>query len=164
MLLAQLAAGAAAKGEKKAALQLLEEARGMASAKAKNIRQLGAQLMVAQGYATLEPTRSLEILEPVVEQVNELLGAAIILGGFFTEEFIRDDEVMLEPIAMVTTEFFNQYVGDIRALARADFERTKALANKFQRDEIRIMVQLVIAQSILSPQNPSPGKLLGFFR
>ena len=164
MLLAQLAAGAAAKGEKKAALQLLEEARGMMGAKAKNIKQLGAQLMVAKGYATLEPTRSLEILEPVVDQVNELLGAAIILGGFFTDEFIRDDEVMLEPIAMVTTEFFNQYVGDIQALASADFERTKALANKFQRDEIRIMVQLVISQSILSPQNPAAGRHLIFFK
>lgn len=161
MLLAQLAAGAAQKGEKKIALQLLDEARGMISGKAKNIKQLGAQLMIARAYATLEPTRSLEILEPVVDQVNELLGAAIVLGGFFTEEFIRDDEVMLEPIAMVTAEFFNQYVGDITALARADFERTKGLANKFQRDEIRIMAQLLIAQSILSSEK---SKTLETFR
>jgi hypothetical protein len=152
MLLAQLAGGAALKGEKKIALQLLEEARGMIGAKAKNMNQLGAQLLVAHGYATLEPTRSLEILEPVVDQVNELLGAAIVLGGFFTEEFIRDDEVMLEPIAMVSVEFFNKYAGDIAALARADFDRTRALVSKFERGEIRIMAQLLIAQSILSPK------------
>lgn len=158
MLLAQLATGAAQKGEKKSALQLLEEARGMIGAKAKNFKQLGAQLMVAHAYVTLEPARSFEILEPVADQVNELLGAAIILGGFFTEEFIRDDEVMLEPVAMISAEFINQFADDVKALARADFERTKALANRFQRDEMRIMAQLLIAQSILSPAKSMQGE------
>ena len=41
---------------------------------------------------------------------------------------------------------------DVKALARADFERTKALADRFLREEIRIIARLLLAQSILSPQ------------
>jgi hypothetical protein len=152
MVLAQLATGAAERGDKKGALQLLDEARGMIGGRAKNFTQLGAQLAVARAYAPLDAARSLAILEPVVDQLNELLAAAVVLGGFITEELIRDDEIMMEPLAMVSNEIFFRYLGDLNALARADFERTSALADRFQRDEIRIMARLLIAQSILSPQ------------
>jgi hypothetical protein len=160
MLLAQLASGAAAKGQKKIALQLLEEARGMLGQRAKNINQLGAQLMVARAYAQLDPSRSLAILEPIVDQLNELLGAATVLGGFFVEELVRDDEIMLGPLSMffgvASNVLLQQYVADITTLARADFDRTKALLDRFQRDEIRTMARLMLAQSILFPPSPAP--------
>jgi hypothetical protein len=163
MLLTQLASGAAAKGQKKIALQLLDEARGMLGQRAKNINQLGAQLMIARAYAQLDPSRSLAILEPIVDQLNELLGAATVLGGFFVEELVRDDEIMLGPLSvffnMASSDLLQQYIGDVNALARADFERTKALVDRFQRDEIRTMMRLMLVQSILFPptQAPSPG-------
>jgi hypothetical protein len=161
MLLAQLASGAAAKGQKKIALQLLEEARGMLGQRAKNINQLGAQLAVARAYAQLDPSRSLAILEPIVDQLNELLGAATVLGGFFVEELVRDDEIMLGPLSMffgvASNMLLQQYVADITTLARADFDRTKALVDRFQRDEIRTMARLMLAQSILFPPSPAPA-------
>jgi hypothetical protein len=160
MLLTQLASGAAAKGQKKIALQLLEEARGMLGQRARNINQLGAQLMVARAYAQLDPSRSLAMLEPIVDQLNELLGAATVLGGFFVEELVRDDEIMLGPLSMffsmASNVLLQQYIGDINALVRADFDRTKALVDRFQRDEIRTMMRLMLAQSILFPPPPAP--------
>lgn len=152
MVLSQLATGAAAKGDKKVALQLLDEARGMMSGRAKNFTQLGAQLSVARAYAPLDASRSLAILEPIVDQLNELLAAAVVLGGFITEDIVRDDEIMMEPLMMVSGEFAASFATDVKALARADFERTKALADRFLRDEVRIVARLLIAQSILSPQ------------
>jgi hypothetical protein len=153
IMLAQLATGAAAKGEKKTALQLLDEARGMMGGRAKNFKQLGAQLMVARAYAPLDASRSLAILEPVVDQLNELLAAAIVLGGFMTEEIVQDDEIMMSPLAMISNELAaSDYLSDVHTLARADFERTKALADRFLRDEIRISARLLLAQSILLPQ------------
>jgi hypothetical protein len=126
------------------------------------MNQLGAQLMVARVYAQLDPARSLTILEPIVDQLNELLGAATVLGGFFVEELVRDDEIMLGPISqlfsMASNDFLQHYVGDINALARADFDRTKALLDKFQRDEIRTLMRLLLAQSILSPQPTPPNR------
>jgi hypothetical protein len=160
ILLAQLATGAAAKGEKKIALQLLDEARGMMPSRAKNFTQLGAQLAVARAYAPLDAARSLSILEPVVDQLNELLAAAVVLGGFITEEIILDDEIMMEPLAMISNEIFARYLGDLSALSRADFERTRALADRFQRDEIRIFARLLVAQSILAAQQTPPRSMM----
>jgi hypothetical protein len=152
MVLAQLATGAAAKGEKKIALQLLDEARGMMSGRAKNFKQLGAQLAVARAYASIDASRSLAMLEPVVDQLNELLAAAVVLGGFITDEIVKDDEVMIGPLLMISGEFLANYLEDVNTLARADFERTRALADRFQRDEVRIIARMLIAQSILAPQ------------
>ena len=154
-LLAQLASGAGAKGEKKIALQLLDEARGMVGQRAKNARQLSAQLTVAQAYIRLDPKRSFEMLEPIVDQLNELLGAWITMGAFFSEEMVKDDEIMLTALAMYlfmgAGNSSTDYIGDLVALAHADFDRTKALVDRFQRDEVRTMMRLILAQGILSP-------------
>src|ERR1043165_7988083 len=153
-LLTQLAVGANTKGEKKVALKFLEEASTMINQRAKSSKQLGSQLAVAHAYAEIEPSRSFAILEPVIDQLNELLGAAVLLYGFSSEEFVRDDEVMLKPLVTILSFAgggFIQYNGDLALLARADFERTKNLVDKFQRDEVRIMMRLNLAQSILAP-------------
>ena len=42
-----------------------------------------------------------------------------------------------------------KYGRGVVALANADFTRTKALADRFQRNELKIMARLLIAQSIL---------------
>jgi hypothetical protein len=150
-LLTQLALGALAKGEQKIALQLLEEAREMVTGRARNIEQLGVQVMLARAYALVDPDRSLTMLEPIVDQLNELLAAATVLGGFFVEELVRDDELMLEPLVMFSSQFMSHYLNDLKHLALADFERTKALADRFQRDEARIMARLLVVQSIIGP-------------
>jgi hypothetical protein len=154
MALAQFASAAAVRGDRKVALQLLDEARGMLSGHAKNFMQLGAQLSVARAYASLDASRSLAILEPVVDQLNELLAAAVVLGPFIAEEIIKDDEITMEPLAEMSNGFVAMYSNDVKALARADFERTKALADRFLRDEVRVMARLLIAQSILAPPQP----------
>jgi hypothetical protein len=153
-LLTQLAVGANTKGEKKLALKFLEEASTMISQRAKSSKQLGSQLAVAHAYAEIEPSRSFAILEPVVDQLNELLGAAVLLYGFSSEEFVREDEIMLKPLVTIMSFAgggFVQYNGDFALLARADFERTKNLVDKFQRDEVRIMMRLNLVQGILAP-------------
>jgi hypothetical protein len=75
-----------------------------------------------------------------------------VLGGFITEDIIKDDEIMMEPLVAILNEFAGGFSPDIKALARADFERTKGVADRFLRDEVRITARLLIAQSILLPQ------------
>jgi hypothetical protein len=38
---------------------------------------------------------------------------------------------------------------DLRSLAVYDFDRTRALAERFQRDEVRMMARLLVVQSVL---------------
>src|SRR5206468_9264330 len=97
-LLAQLAIGANAKGERKIALKFLEDASSMINQRAKNVKQLGAQLAVAHAYVQIDPSRAFAILEPIVDQLNELIGAASVLYSFSSEEIVRDDEIMIRPL------------------------------------------------------------------
>jgi hypothetical protein len=153
MTLAGIATSLTAKGEKKLARQLLDEAQSMVSYKAKNIKQLGAQLMVAQAYIALDPARSLAMLEPIVDQLNELLAAAVTLGGFILdEEVMREDEIRLEVFTSMLGMFSGQVGLGLQTLSSYDFERTRALADRFQRDEVRMMARLLVVQSVLGDQ------------
>ncbi len=155
MVMTQLALAAMAKGEKKIALALLDEARSMVSNRARNFAQLSAQLQVARVYARLDAARSLAMLEPIVEQLNELIAAGALLGGFFSEQFVRDDEIQLASMNSFLPMFASQYAADLNAVAREDFDRTKMVADRFQRIEVRTLARLLIIQSILSPPSPA---------
>jgi hypothetical protein len=42
-----------------------------------------------------------------------------------------------------------KYGKAIAVLANADFDRSKAAADRFQRNEVRLMVRLLLAQALL---------------
>jgi hypothetical protein len=160
--LTQLAATVATKGDRKIALQLLKEARALVNYRAKNFMQLAAQLQVAQTYAALDPERSLAILEPIIDQLNELVAAGSVIGGFISEEFVKDDEIVLEPVSEMLASFAKQYGNDLSNLTRVDFDRTRAAAERFQRSEVRLVARLLVVQSVLAPASTadnSKGKI-----
>lgn len=150
--LTQLAMTVGQKGDKKPALQLLEEARNLSPVRSKYSRHLLAQMMIARAYASLDASQSFAILEPTIDQLNELIAAGLLLGEFFgEEEFVRDDELMLQQVGQMIEMFQQQYGKDVTMLARADFTRTRNVADRFQRSEVRLLARLLIAQSILTP-------------
>jgi hypothetical protein len=108
-------------------------------------------LAVARAYAALEPARAFELIEPVVDQANEMISAAALLDKFGSGQgMFRKGEMVLHPGFLASNGAFALYGRELGALARADFLRTKAVADKFQRNEARIMARLLIAQSVLS--------------
>ncbi len=149
--LAQLATAVAQKGDKKIALQLLEEARTLSSGRARYSRQLFAQLQITRAYAAVDPPQSFAILEPTIDQLNELIAAGILLGEFFgEEEVVRDDELVIQPMFQIVEGFQQQFGKDLNLLARSNFTRTKDAAEKFQRYEVRLLARLLVAQSVLA--------------
>jgi len=149
--LAQLAAGVAAKGDRKAALSLLDEARGLIDRQPDNQKEIEALLEVARGYALVDPARAFELLDPLINQANEMLAAAALLEKFGSGPgLFRKGEMVLQPGFAGGGALYGQYVKALAELARADFERTKSAADKFGRDEVRLMARLLIAQSVLS--------------
>jgi hypothetical protein len=151
--LAQLATAVAQKGDRKVALQLLEEARTLSPGRARYSRQLLAQLQIARSYAAVDPAQSFAILEPSIDQLNELIAAGILLGEFFgEEEVIQNDELVIQPFVQMVESFQQQYGKDLSLLARANFTRTQDAAEKFQRYEVRLLARLLVAQSVLTPR------------
>jgi hypothetical protein len=156
--LAYLAVSVAAKGDRKTALQLMNEAQNLVNRQPENQEQLNALLLIALAYTRIEPARAFDILEPVIDQANEMLAAAALLdkfgagrvAGVMAGNIFKKGEMFLQPGFISLDQISNQYGKGVASLARADFDHTKALADRFQRNEARILARLFIAQSILS--------------
>jgi hypothetical protein len=162
--LAYLAINVSAKGDRKTALQLMNEAQNLINRQPDNQEQLNALIQIALAYTLIEPPRAFDIIEPVIDQANEMLAAAALLDKFGAgrmpggpgEGFFKKGEMLVQPGFISIDRIAAQYGKGLTALARADFEHTKSLADRFQRSEARIMARLLIAQSILSDR-PNAG-------
>jgi hypothetical protein len=140
------------------ALQLIGEARQFVSRRAGNYQQFEQQLRVADAYKSLEPTRSFEVLEGGILQLNELLAAAATLSGFEVNVF-RDGELPLQGGSTLNA-MVSRYGQELGSLAQSDFERAQTVANKFQLAEPRIVARLAIVRGMLGLQaeaNPDTG-------
>jgi len=131
----------------KLALQLYDEARGMVARRATNYSNFESQLEVADAVADLDPARAFDTLEPAINQLNDLLSAAATLSGFEVNLF-RDGELPLQngsQLAGIVTRFG----AELAELARKDFERAQAMADRFQLTEPRILAKLAMARGVL---------------
>lgn len=146
-MLVQLA-GDANKANPKLAVQLLEEARQITNRRATSYEHFEQQLKVARAYAAVDPARSFEVLEPAINQLNELLAAASVLSGFEINMF-RDGEMALQGGNGLTATV-NRFGQELAVLARSDFERSETLTSRFQFLEPRIMTRMSIVQGLLN--------------
>jgi hypothetical protein len=162
--LAELALAYAAKGDRKTAGSLLEEARSLIDRQPDNEREVAALLEVARGYALVEPSKTFEMIDPLIDQANDMMSAAALLekfgagGGMF-----RKGEMVLGPGMGELGGMYARYVKALAELSRVDFDRTRQTADRFNRDEARLMARLILARSVLSDRldaaAPSHGGL-----
>ena len=131
----------------KLALQLLDDAKGLVTRKAANYRQFEAQANVAHAFAALDLSKSFEVLEPGIAQINELLSAAALLNGFEVNLF-RDGELPLQNGGSLIGAI-NRVGKELAFLASLDFERAQATSDRFQLSEPRVLARLAIVVGVL---------------
>jgi len=74
---------------------------------------------------------------------------------------IKKNEIRLEQPQLMTLDFLVfQYGKGVAALARADFNRTRSLAERFDRNELRLMAQLFVLRGLLEPQTAASAPAL----
>jgi hypothetical protein len=152
-------AGDVQKTNQKLALQVLEDARQIVNHRATSYEQFEQQLKVAHAFASVDVSRSFEVLDPAISQLNELLSAAATLSGFEINMF-RDGEMSMQNGNGLTSTI-NRFGQEMATLAKSDFERTETLAGRFQFAEPRIMTRLSIVQGLLGLK-PSGGPRVFF--
>lgn len=138
------------KTDQKLAIQFLDEARQLTNRRATGYEHFEQQLRVARAFATVDPARSFEILEPGISQLNELLSAAAVLSGFEINMF-RDGEMSIQQGNGLTSTI-NRFGQELARLARTDFERSETLAGRFQFVEPRIIARLAIIKGLLGTE------------
>ena len=140
--------------DSKLALKFLGEAQGIANRRATNYKQFDQQLRIADAFASLEPARSFEVLDPGIAQLNELLSAAALLSGFEVNIF-KDGELPLEGGSGLG-DMVARYGQELATLAKIDFARAESSTNKFQLPEPRLLSQLAIVRSVLGVPQVAP--------
>jgi len=138
------------KDNTKAQLQVLDEARQVVNHRASSYEQFENQVRVAQAFSAVDPSRSFEVLEPGISQLNELLSAAQLLSGFEVNIF-RDGEMTISNPGAGSGlgSTISLYGQQLAQLAKIDFGRSETLAGRFQFTEPRIMARLSIVQGAL---------------
>jgi hypothetical protein len=156
----------ATQDDSKLALRFLGEAQRLTNRRATSYKQFDQQLRVADAFATLEPARSFDVLDPGIAQLNELLSAAALLSGFEVNIF-KDGELPLEGGSGLG-DMVARYGQQLATLAKVDFARAESSASKFQLAEPRLLSQLAIVRNVLgvpqAPMNNGFGGGRGFAR
>jgi hypothetical protein len=138
-------------GQKRAtALSLLEQARGLLSTspQAQDSDQMNALFDLARAFSNYDAKRSFEIVDPLIDQFNEICGAARTMEGFGGEYF-DDDELNLQngnTVANIVSQM-SMVLGD---LAVTNFDRTKAISERIRLPEVRLKVYLEIAEHTIT--------------
>ena len=135
------------KTNQKVALQLLDDAKQIVNHRATSYDNFEQQLRVARAFSSVDPSRSFEVLDPGISQLNELLTAASVLSGFEINMF-RDGEMAIQG-GNGLTAMVNRFGQELAVLAKSDFERSETLAGRFQFAEPRIMTRMSIVQGLL---------------
>ena len=117
--------------------------------------------MLASGYAESDPAKAFPILEGAIGRANDLIHAFIRVGEFIdvTEEMISDGEAQVGAFGGGMIRGLSRELGVAEAtlatLIKADFGKTKALTNRFDRPEVRILAKMLVLRSILGKKSPA---------
>ena len=108
-----------------------------------------ALVRVATTYESLDAGKGTGIIEKVIDQVNELVAAALVLNGFDVQGYFRNGEFIIMGGNLLNN--IAQECGQVLAAnANHDFDRARSAAERFQRPEMRLIALSQIVQGLLT--------------
>lgn len=149
-VMSELAITLEKKGKHDEALTLLNEAQTLIKTGFENDTQTYALLALVGAYALVEPAKAFGIIERTVDRANDEMAKLVLLDKFISTGIIKKGELSMQHSAMIPIDFaVFKYGKSVAALANADFDRTRAAADRFERIELRLMARLLLAQALL---------------
>lgn len=142
--------------KREAALNLLQLARSAlgVSVQAEDQEHMNALLEIARAFARYDSKRGFEIVEPLLDQFNDMSAAAIVLDGFGQKYYQDGELIMQEGNSVVNTA--NQLIVALASLAPENFDRAKAGADRIHPPEVRLAAYLAIAQRAINGDAMAP--------
>lgn len=159
--LAQIAKAVAARGDKETARTLLADLSELQVAQPRKAADMLQNLMLADAFARVEPERAFAIIESTIYEFNTVISSFARIGDFIGAREIADNgEFNMSSLPGDFMQIANGSAAlgaDVqlifKALAEHDFARTAALADKFDKPEIRLEARMLIAR-IMLPAEP----------
>ncbi len=142
-------------GDKELAIDLISQANSLVNPQPVSYMDYLQTWMLAGGYAELDAEKAFPLLENTVYRLNDTISAFIKVGEFIdvSGSMIQNGEVQLGMFGGRLTKDLMGTLNNSNAillnLAKQDFDRTRSLANKFERPEVQIMAKMLILRSVL---------------
>lgn len=144
------------KGKHDDALRLLDEAQTLIKTDLNSETQTNALLALVGAYALVEPARAFAIIERTVDRANDDLAKLLLLDKIVRSGMVKEGEIRIQNSGMIPIDLAAfKYGKSVAALANADFDRTRAAADRFERQELRLMARLLLAQALLRSETGS---------
>ena len=154
--MAELAVLLKEKGEDAEAGALLDEAATMIKTNLKDEKQTNALLSLLCAYAVVDPAKAFALAERTVDRANSQISLLLLLDRVVKSGAVKKSEIILDQAGIMQLDFMVfKYGKGVAALARSDFNRTRALADRFDRNELRLLAQLLIVKGLLQPSDLS---------
>ena len=148
--MAELAMMLKEKGEDEEAASLLDEAATLIKTDLRDDKQTNALLTLLCAYAVIDPSKAFALAERTVDRANSQISVLMLLDKVVKSGAVKKSEIILDQGGIMPIEFLVfKYGKGVSALAKADFNRTRALADRFDRNELRILAQLFILKGLL---------------
>jgi len=164
MGLSMLASRVAKAGDKELAAEIMRDAESLVNPNPKNYQDFLYTWMLASGYAESDPDKAFPILESAIGRANDLIAAFVKVGEFIdvTEEMISDGEAQVGAFGGGMIRGLSRELGvaeaTIGTLIKADFAKTRALTNRFERPEVRILAKMLVLRSALGKKSETSAE------
>ncbi len=160
-LLVDLAVGFEKKKTKEShetAVKLMDDARRLVADFPDRNEDVDDILKLASGYAVIEPDKAFPHLTTLVEITNDLLTAKSLLAKYNKRNVnFKQGELIFTNSLGYNVSSYTQFNKELGLLAAADFGRAKGLIDQFRRDDVRILLKIMLAQSILKEKIGAEG-------
>lgn len=145
------------KGDHEEALRLLDEARALVKSDFSSDTQTNALLALVGAYALVEPAKAFVLIEATIDRANDQIAKLLLLDKVVSTGVVKSGEIFLRKSGIMGDVVMLKYGKALAALANADFARTRAVADRLSRNELRLFAKLMLAQTLLLPAQRADG-------
>ena len=145
--------------DKETATAIMTEAKSLAQPFPEDEDELSDYMELIRGYALVEPDVAFRMIEPMMDQFNEMIQASAVLTRFNKRDrtFKKGELVMRINGGVGNGMLAFRYIPQIQSLARADLDRMSLLADRFQRADARTLMKLYVLQGYQRIASVGPG-------
>lgn len=139
------------KGNKKLLGQLLEQAYQLLNGQVETTREFGLVARLTKAFAETDPERALEIYQPPIEMLNQVISATIITCRYdaISRCLAAREELMLGRNFTHTISGITGYLEAIQSLGKVDATRALQITGRFRNLEARSYARLLLLETIL---------------
>lgn len=151
-LLVNLAVGYQKKNteeSRKTANDLMTEARKLVGDIPESKEEVANILKIAAGYAEIEPDKSFPLLSPLMDMTNDMLTAYALLSKYNKSENMFRQGEMIFTQSLGFGGAYLQYGKELKLLATADFGKTKNLIDNLRRDDVKVLMKIMLAEAVI---------------